>query len=347
MLATAQFFVTSFFPEELADHLGLTPNYRGGQLFSAIYQGKKSWDEITVFPQDLRQRLATLYPLVTSKVVKCYPDGKDRKLIIQLIDGQIVESVLLVDKNDRKTACISCQVGCAMGCTFCKTGLLGLRRNLDAGEIVEQILHLQTLSGRIDNIVYMGMGEPMNNLDNVIKSVRLLSHKEGLHMGMRRFTISTCGLVEGIHRLVAEKMPVGLAFSLVTADQVLREKLMYTAKANPLPKIKEALLNFQEMTGQRITLEAALLPGHNNRKKDAQEVASFIRGLDCMFNLIPWNPVPELPFRRPTEEEIRSFTQMLEQEGIKVVRRYQRGANVSAACGQLGSEVAAETNHRS
>ncbi len=337
--ATAHFIISSFFPHELEEHLGLMPRYRAKQLFQSIYQGKMHWDEITVFPQAVRSRFANLYPLISSSVMKTYQDRANTKFVIRLIDGQIAEAVLLMDKNGRKTACVSCQVGCAMDCAFCKTAQLGLRRNLDAGEIVEQILHLQHRHGRIDNIVYMGMGEPMNNLNNVIKSIRLLAHPDGLGMGLRRFTISTCGLVDGIRRLVEEKLPVGLAFSLVTADQSLREELMYTAKANPLPQVKQALLEYQRFTGQRITLEAALMAGYNDRPKDAQLLSEFVQGLDYMFNLIPWNPVPGLLFRRPNQAEIEAFTAILHSHGVKVVRRYQRGANVAAACGQLGAEV--------
>ncbi len=231
MSATAHLIISSFFPQELEDLLGLSPRYRAKQLFQALYQGKMHWDEISVLPRTVRSRLANLYPLTSSNVVKTHQDGENVKFVIRLIDGQIAETVLLVDKNGRKTACLSCQVGCAMGCAFCKTAMLGLRRNLAAGEIVEQILHLQHRYGHIDNIVYMGMGEPMNNLNNVIKSIRLLAHPDGLGMSLRRFTISTCGLVEGIRRLVQEKLPVGLAFSLVTADHSLCEELTYTAKA--------------------------------------------------------------------------------------------------------------------
>ncbi|MGL4523991.1 MAG: 23S rRNA (adenine(2503)-C(2))-methyltransferase RlmN [Spirochaetia bacterium] len=333
------FIITSCTKQEMADVLGLSPAYRSTQLFHAIYHGAMDWQDVSVFPKDLRQRCANLYPLISSRFVKKYQDNQDTKLVLRLVDGKHVETVLLVDKNGRKTACVSCQVGCAMGCTFCKTGLLGLLRNLEAGEIVEQILHLQKLYGTIDNVVYMGMGEPLNNLNEVIKSIRLLHAPDGLGMSLRRFTISTCGLVAGIRRLIEEQLPVRLAFSLVTADQGLREKLMYTAKANPLWEIKKSLIEYQQYTQQRITLEAALLAGYNDRPQDARLISEFVQGLDYMFNLIPWNPVPGLSYRRPNQQEIQTFTDHLHHQGIHIVRRYQRGANVAAACGQLGADV--------
>jgi 23S rRNA (adenine2503-C2)-methyltransferase len=339
MLITSQILISSLFPEEMGDLLNLHPNYRQVQLFQALYQGKTSFDQVTVLPKAVRDRLNSHYSLRSTTLDKILPDGDNAKYIISLADGKKVETVLLTDERQRKTVCVSCQVGCAMGCTFCKTGTLGLIRNLQPGEIVEQILHIVDHVGMIDNIVYMGMGEPMNNLDAVLKSIRLLSHPQGFGMSLRRFTVSTCGLVAGIQRLTQEIPSVGLAFSLVTAESSLRTSLMPTAKANTLDEIKEALLAYQKASKRRVTLEAAFLPGHNDREQDADAIADFTKGLDCIFNLIPWNPVPNLPFTKPKEEEVRRFTHLLEDRGVKVVRRYRRAANVAGACGQLGESV--------
>nr|WP_212603937.1 23S rRNA (adenine(2503)-C(2))-methyltransferase RlmN [Entomospira entomophilus] len=312
------------------------PRFRANQLWQALYhQEITSIDELHVWPQALRQSFSQSN-LFSSKVVKTLHEGKQAKLVIELHDHTKVETVLLVDKNDRKTACLSSQVGCAMACSFCKTGTLGLTRNLEAGEIIEQLLFLRKNYGAIDNVVFMGMGEPTANLSAVLKSIALLGEKESLHMSPRRFTISTCGISSGIRRIADENPHIGLAFSLVTADDTKRPELMPSAKKNPLPALKEALLYYQQKGGRRITLEVALLPSYNNTRVDAQKIAMFAKGLDYIVNIIPWNPVEGLPYRRPTELEVAEFGQWLEEAGVSATRRYRRAANIAGACGQLG-----------
>ncbi len=313
------------------------PNFRSKQLFQAFYRhGATSYQDVSSFPKALREKLNEKAPLYSCQVVKELTENKQAKLIVQLHDQKQIECVLLVDKNDRRTACLSCQVGCAMGCTFCKTGTLGLKRNLEAGEIVEQFLHLKNRYGMLDNVVFMGMGEPTANLVNVLKSINLLCDEEGLNMSPKRFTISTCGRVDGIITIARQRPEVALAFSLVTADEELRKQIMPSAKSNPLPEIKKALQVYQEASDKRITLEIALLPEYNDRPEDARMVAKFARGLDVMVNVIPWNPIPNLPYRAPSEDEVQRFMMLLEEAGLLTVRRYRRAATIGGACGQLG-----------
>jgi 23S rRNA (adenine2503-C2)-methyltransferase len=266
------------------------------------------------------------------------PDGTV-KLQLTLADGAKTEAVLLKDGAGRKTACLSSQAGCAMACVFCKTGALGLRRNLSACEIVDQFLSLNNLSPRISNIVLMGMGEPLLNLEEVRRACAILSHPEGLGFSHRRITLSTSGIPEGILELAEKGPPVRLALSLTTADQALRAELMPASR--PLSRIKEALLTFQNAGGGRITLETVLLRHINTRPPDAAALAEFIRGLDAAVNLIPWNPVPGLvfrgrPLREPEAGEVETFGRLLQKSGITVTRRYRRGRGVQGACGQLG-----------
>ncbi|NIZ18593.1 23S rRNA (adenine(2503)-C(2))-methyltransferase RlmN [Entomospira culicis] len=329
--------LTSYTLEELHQKtLADQPKFRAKQLWQALYHHKATHvNDIHVWPAALRENFSQPN-LFSSKIVKTLTEDKQVKLVIELHDQRRVETVLLVDKNDRKTACLSSQVGCAMGCTFCKTGTLGLTRNLEVGEIIEQFLFLQNNYGTLDNVVFMGMGEPTANLLAVLKTIRLLGDKESLHMSPRRFTISTCGITSGIRAIADANPQIGLAFSLVTANDEKRPIIMPSAKKNPLPELKSALLYYQQKGGRRITLEMALLPDYNMSKEDARKVAQFGEGLEYIANIIPWNPVAGLPYRSPTQEEIDQFSDWLEDFGVPATRRYRRASTIAGACGQLG-----------
>jgi 23S rRNA (adenine2503-C2)-methyltransferase len=296
-------------------------------------------------PLELRKELAERYTLRTHTGVQRQrgSDGTE-KLTIQLADGAWVESVLLADTSKphtaRYTACISTQAGCPAGCVFCKTGAAFLR-NLDSGEIVEQLLLLRAIAD-IANIVFMGMGEPLLNMTELRRALSVISGKGGMRFSRRRITVSTCGIVQGIRDLADNGPAVRLAFSLTTADEGLRRRLMPITAGQPLGTVKEALRHFQDSGGGRITLEAVLLGGINTRGEDAAAMAQFARGIDAAINLIPWNPVKGLefegkPLREPSAEEIESFTRRLEALGLNVTRRYRRGRGVMGACGQLGN----------
>ncbi len=330
-------------PEELVDRLSPDKPFRARQVFKWIASGARSYDAMTNLPLAERKRYESQLPLFSTRVSQTLkdPDGTV-KLQIELADGDAVETVLLTDSEGRKTACVSCQVGCPMACAFCQTGHIGYRRNLSAGEIVEQFFHLEDSVGALDNIVFMGMGEPMLNLEAIRKSIAILTHSDGRALSKRRITISTSGICAGIRSLADEGPSVRLAVSLTTANQKLRTELMPVTQANPLPELKEAIRYFYEKTGNRVTLEAALMGGVNTSSESARELADFARGLNVHVNLIAWNPVPTLPFTTPTNQETRGFLKALEGHGLNVTLRMKRGEKIGGACGQLGRSSATD-----
>ena len=259
------------------------------------------------------------------------------KLQIKTRDGLLIETVLLTDIEGRKTACVSCQAGCAMACAFCQTGHLGFARNLTAAEIVEQFLFLEKECGELQNIVFMGMGEPMLNLESIRKAIAVLTHKEGRALGTKRITLSTCGIIKGIYDLADNGPKIRLALSLTTADPDLRAALMPVTKTNPLPEVRKAIDYYAKKSGRRVTLEAALLAGKNTGSESARRMIDFARGIDVNINLIPWNPIEALPFEEPSREECDAFVRSLEAAGLNVTLRRRRGAGIKGACGQLGS----------
>lgn len=327
-------------PDEISSQLGLTPSFRAKQIYEWIAKGVDSFEQMTNIDKATRQKLsdtALLRSSTVSQVLKD-PDGTI-KLQITLNDGRAIETVLLTDKEGRKTACVSCQAGCAMGCAFCQTGQLGLGRNLTAGEIVEEFLFMEKEAGKLDNIVFMGMGEPLQNLGAIGKAVEILTDPKGRALSSRRITLSTCGLVKGIYELANFGPAMRLAVSLTTADENLRTQLMPVTKGNPLPELRKAIAYFIEKTGKRVTLEAALLAEKNTGRESAERLIEFARGLDVYINLIPWNPVPGLEFKTPANEEVRTFVRMLENAGLNVNLRTRRGEKIGGACGQLGRSM--------
>lgn len=324
-------------PEEISSSLQLKPAFRAKQVYEWIAKGVESFDQMTNIDKATREKLDCSALLRSSSVSQVLrdPDGTI-KLQITLNDGRAIETVLLTDKEGRKTACVSCQAGCAMKCAFCQTGQLGLGRNLTAGEIVEEFLFMEKEAGKLDNIVFMGMGEPFQNLDAIRKAVAVLTDPKGRALSSRRITLSTCGLIKGIYDLANFGPKMRLAISLTTADEDLRNQLMPVTKGNPLPELKKAISYFIEKTGKRVTLEAALLSGKNTGKESAERLIDFARGLDVYINLIPWNPVPGLDFETPSPEETRNFVRLLENANLNVNLRTRRGEKIGGACGQLG-----------
>ncbi len=330
--------LTGCTPEEITQKLQLSQSFRGKQIFKWISTGVCDFDKMTNLSLELRNELKEKALLRTSKVEQILtdPDGTI-KLVISLNDGNSVETVLLTDKEGRKTACVSCQAGCAMKCAFCMTGTLGLSRNLTAAEIVEEFLELEAAAGKLDNIVFMGMGEPMQNLEAIRKTIELLCHKDGRALSSKRITLSTCGIVKGIYDLADNGPNIRLAVSLTTADEELRQKLMpVSCGDNCLAELKKAIDYYAQKSGKRVTLEAALLHDTNTSRQSAQNMIDFAKGLDVNINLIPWNPVASLPFTEPTKSEIKSFMETLEKAGLNVTLRTRRGRKIGGACGQLG-----------
>lgn len=329
--------LTGLFPEEITEILSLDQNFRGMQIYKWIYSGAETFDAMTNLGKEERKKLSEIAEIRSSSVSRTLkdPDGTV-KLQIRLKDGLAVETVLLSDKEERKTACVSCQAGCPMKCAFCQTGQLGFARNLSAGEIVEQFLFLEEECGKLDNIVFMGMGEPLLNLEEIRKAVAVLTDRRGRNLSSRRITLSTSGIIKGIYDLADKGPEIRLAVSLTTADEKLRTRLMPVNETNPLSELREAVKYYAEKTGKRVTLEAALMGGLNTDRKSAEQLISFAKGIDVNMNLIPWNPVSPLDFKEPGRNEVRDFMKLVSNAGINVTLRTRRGQKIGGACGQLG-----------
>ena len=323
-------------PEELTQIIDFKRKFQADQLFAAVVQGVEDINSVTTLSKYLRQELSeefTIYSCTAEQLLED-PDGT-KKALIRMSDGTAVESVLLRDSDGRKTACLSTQAGCAMGCTFCRTGTMGLKRNLTASEIVQQFMIMQNSWGKISHIVFMGMGEPLQNLQEVRKSIEWFSHPKGLNISLRKITVSTCGLIKQLKDLMDNGPAVRIAVSLTSADQALREQLMPVCANNTLHDLKQTILDYQQDSSRRITFEYVLLKGVNDREKDVMDLRKFCRGINYVINLIPWNQADELDFEPPDEKDIQNFMDKAAEVHLNMVRRYRRGNNISGACGQL------------
>lgn len=333
-------FIPSLFaltPEELCETCKLEKKFQGEQIFAWLSKGVSSFCEMTNLSVSLRERLNDNYSIFTSRIQSSLKDDSSIKLSIELQDGNIIEAVLLKDKIGRPTACVSSQVGCPLACAFCKTGKLGFARNLKAGEIIEQFYHLQKkIDRKIENIVFMGMGEPLLNIKEVKKAINILTHSKGLNLSKRRITVSTAGVIDGIYELSEDKAPARLAVSLTTADQALRLSLMPVERSNPLQSLKNAIKYFNEKTGKRVTLEMALIHNVNTSKEMLEKITLFNEGLNVLINLIPWNPIEEINFTRPTDDEICFVEKYLKDKGLNVTIRKRKAGQIAGSCGQLG-----------
>jgi 23S rRNA (adenine2503-C2)-methyltransferase len=333
--------ISSLSRDELAQwclEQGAQP-YRADQIRKWIF-GKRvaDFESMTDLPAELRERLAHTFAIFSSRMAQRQTsrDGTE-KLLLELVDGEKVECVLMRE-DDRRTVCISTQVGCGMGCVFCASGLLGLSRNLSTAEIVEQILQIDRLLSpleRITNIVVMGMGEPLANLANLLKALGTLDEKGGLGMGARRITISTVGLPEKIRELARVGKAYNLAVSLHAPNDPLRNELVPINRNIGIADVLRAADEFFEQTGRRVTYEYVVLGGRNDSVDLARELAVLLRGRNAHVNLIPMNTVSELPYLDPAAERLRAFVDVLDQSGVTVTIRKRKGADIDAACGQL------------
>jgi 23S rRNA (adenine2503-C2)-methyltransferase len=310
------------------------PAYRGKQLYQWLYQkGARSLNEITVFPKQFRESCLE-YPIGRSQIhfQSTAPD-KTRKYLLRLADDLVIEAVGIPTAK-RLTVCVSSQVGCPMACDFCATGKGGFTRNLKAYEIVDQVLTVQEDFGqRVSHVVFMGMGEPLINLDEVVLAVRSLNQDVGI--GQRSLTISTVGLPNKIRQLAQHKLQVTFAVSIHASNQQLREKLIPSAKNYPLSQLLAECREYVEITGRRITFEYVLLSGVNDSPQHAQELVKDLKGFQTHVNLIPYNPISEADYQRPNQQRIENFTDVLQKAKIAVTVRYSRGLEANAACGQL------------
>ncbi len=313
--------------------------FRAGQVLKWVYQRRaSSFAEMSDLPQGFRERLEASFVLFSCQIAKhqSSQDGTE-KFLLRLADGGEVECVLLRE-DDRRSICVSSQVGCAMGCVFCASGLDGVERNLTRGEIVEQMLRLQHLlprEERLSHIVMMGMGEPLANLTQVLGALDVAKSPDGLGISPRRVTISTVGLPAAIDRLASHKVPYNLAVSLHAPNDMLRDKLVPVNRKIGLNEVMGAADRYFEASGRRLTFEYVLLGDENDSQTCAEQLARLMRGRPVMLNVIPYNPVAGLPYKTPTTASIRRFREVLERNGVNVNFRVRKGGEIDAACGQL------------
>ena len=330
--------------ERLEEILAGYPAYRGRQARAAVFRRLvRSWEEASDLPGDLRAELEREVPLGIPVRLSRSPDGAAAKAAIALADGPTIETVLMRHREKRNTVCVSSQAGCPLGCEFCLTGAGGYTRNLTRGEIASQVLFWSRLlgesSGRVGNVVFMGMGEPLLNYEAVLGAVRILNDPEGLGIGARRISISTAGIVEGIARLAGEGLQVNLAISLNAPDNHLRSRLMPINRTYPVEAVLEAAAGYIEKTGRRLMIEYLLLAGVNDSPAQAGELAARLREyLPRLFfvNLIVYNRTGK--YRPSPSPAVGEFVRVLEGEGVAVTRRYRFGSEIGAACGQLAGE---------
>lgn len=315
--------------------------YRAGQLYSWVYhRHERDPGRMTNLPGELRRDLGAWLDMGLPRpaAVRATSDGATHKFSLRLAGDAVVECVAM--RTDRGyTLCLSSQVGCALKCSFCATGLMGLTRNLSAAEIVGQVFAMGEFLAWPDerfNLVFMGMGEPLANFGPVVEAVRILHDPHGLNFGARRITVSTSGLVPQIRQLAEERIPVGLAVSLHATTDALRDELVPVNRRWPIAELLEAARDYGRVSGRRVTLEYTLIADVNDRPEDADRLAAMARGLPSKINLIPYNPVPGLPYRRPAPDAVEAFARSLYPRAPSVTVRQTMGGEIWAACGQLG-----------
>jgi 23S rRNA (adenine2503-C2)-methyltransferase len=316
------------------------PGYRAKQIRKWVFARRADrFCQMTDLPAALRDELAAECRIWTTEIATHQKaDDGSEKLLLRLHDGETVECVLLRDDRGHCTVCISTQVGCAMHCAFCASGMDGLVRNLTTGEILEQMLRLQQCLGedeRLSHVVVMGMGEPLANLDGLLPALAAATSPEGLGIGARRITISTVGLPGGIRKLASLDTPYHLAVSLHATDDSLRDRIVPANRKAGIGEVLAAADDYFEQTGRRVTFEYVLLAGVNDAPSDAQNLIARLRGRPALVNLIPFNPVEELPFGAPSPAAVARFAEILNEGGLTVKTRYRKGDKIDAACGQL------------
>lgn len=311
--------------------------FRAKQIFSWLYKGIDSFDEMINIPKKLRKKLSDVFDVRQIKPIRVQTSKLDgtRKYLFQLEDGNAIESVFMKYKYGN-SICVSSQAGCRMGCRFCASTMDGLARNLSAGEIVSQILQAERDTGeRISHVVVMGTGEPFDNYENVAKFIRIINSKEALNIGMRNITVSTCGIVPIIDAFGRDFPQVNLAISLHAATDEKRSELMPVNKAYPLDILIDACKKYVKDTSRRITFEYTLVSGQNDSISDAKTLANLLKGILCHVNLIPLNVVRERKYDSSNKETVYAFQRTLEERGIPVTIRRELGDDIDGACGQL------------
>ena len=314
------------------------PKYRAEQIKRAIYVDCiENWDEAEWLPKKMRETLEKNSSLDIDAEIFEDDDGSAVKALIRLTDGRRIETVLMRHTDGRNTVCVSCQVGCPMACAFCATGKMTLLRSLDAGEIVEQVLffsrYLKKKDARVSGVVFMGMGEPFSNYDNVLDAVRIMNDHDGLNIGARHISISTCGIIDGIQRLASEPLQVNLAISLHAPNDPTRRSIMPVARTHTVAELLAAVDDYIEKTHRKVMFEYLMIGGVNDKDEHAHELAELMKGRLCMINMIAYNSTGM--FKSATKSRMLYFKDILEQAGVPVTIRYRHGRQVKAACGQL------------
>lgn len=322
------------------------PAYRAGQVWKWLYDHKAaSFSDMTSLPQLLRERLSAETGLGSIVLLRELDsqDGETRKWLLQLSDGQLIETVLMRYEGVRRTACISTQAGCAMGCVFCATGQMGFARNLTTGEIVEQALFvarvLEDEGERLSNVVLMGMGEPLHNYDAVLAAIHTLIDPDGIGIGQRHVTLSTVGLAPQIRQLAREGLQVRLAISLHAAADAERSALLPINKRYPLGELLDAVREYIALTNRRVSFEWALVAGKNDTLEQAHSLGELLYDLKCHVNLIPLNPTSGYNGQPPPRERVDRFVSILETYGVPTTVRVRRGIDIHAGCGQLKADA--------
>ena len=313
------------------------PAFRGKQVYTWLHKGVRSYKEMTNLPKGLRDLLAEKFPIYPPEVVRKQESQKDGtiKYLWRLHDGNCVETVLM-RYNYGNTVCISTEVGCRMGCAFCASTIGGLVRRLEPYEMLDEVLFTQLDSGLpVSRVVLMGIGEPLDNFDNVMRFLELVNSEEGMNISMRHISLSTCGLVPKIDELAKRKLQISLAISLHGPNDEIRNKIMPVNKAYPSEELLQACRRYFDATGRRIHFEYAMIDGVNDREADAKELLRRLKGLPAHFNLIPLNHVEESPLKPSSKAAVAKFQKILEDGGITATVRRTLGSDIDASCGQL------------
>lgn len=321
---------------EFLEKMGEKP-FRAKQIFAWLHRGVTSFDEMTDLSVKLRQKLSEVSYVSKLNIAEKYVSKIDgtKKYLFELMDGNMVESVVMYYHHGI-TICISCQVGCRMGCRFCASTIGGLVRVLSAGEILDQVLFAEKDIGeRISNIVMMGIGEPLDNFDNVTAFLQNVNNPHGINIGYRHISLSTCGLVPGIYKLMELKLPITLSISLHAPNDKIRSEIMPVNNAYNIQQLLEACRKYIDATGRRISFEYAMINGVNDSEECAAMLADRLHAMLCHVNLIPVNNVEENKFSKPSKDAIKRFIKVLESKNINVTVRRELGSDISASCGQL------------
>ncbi|RJO65482.1 MAG: 23S rRNA (adenine(2503)-C(2))-methyltransferase RlmN [Candidatus Omnitrophota bacterium] len=326
--------------EELGDRVVQWgyPRFHARQIFSWLYQKNAlEFMDMSNIPSSLRSKLIDNYHCSETKVAEIFEssDGT-KKLLLALYENERIEAAL-ISAEKRITGCLSSQVGCRFSCAFCASGSKGFTRNLSSGQILDEVVYLKRCAPKrlLTHVVFMGMGEPFDNYENVLKAVRIINADYGFHIGARRITISTCGIPEGIRRLARENLQVELSVSLHAVDDATRSKLMPVNRKYPLNELFAAIGEYVKTTNRQVTFEYVVVDGINNGLNDATKLQTLLKGLNCKVNLIPYNPVEASRLKAPSLGNIKEFKGFLERRGITVTVRKSRGQDIDAACGQL------------